>query len=161
MQEEYVSNMYLVNCIALHESLFSSVYRQPTQCLKDHRFDILLGTSLSFDRERMIFNLSYSKTSFTFDNSFLFFFCFSLLDYAWSLPFCNYDKYSKQFNSTSIFLYWPLMEIQSTILPGKTAHYNPWDLVQIQLTILPGIWCINNSQDRDLMEIELSTLTGI
>ena len=75
-------HMYLVNCIALHESLFSSVYRQPTQCLKDHMFDILLGTSLSFDRERLIFNLSYSKTSFTFDNSFLFFFCFSLLDYA-------------------------------------------------------------------------------
>ena len=69
-------NMYLANCIALHESLLSSVYRQPAQCLEDHRFDILSGTqdfSLSFDRDRMIFNLSYSKTSFTFDISFLFF----------------------------------------------------------------------------------------
>lgn len=77
-------HMYLVNCIALHESLLSSVYKQPAQCSEDHRFDILSGTqdfSLSFARDRMIFNLFYSKTGFTFGISFLFSF-FSLLDYA-------------------------------------------------------------------------------
>lgn len=72
-------HMYPVNCIALHESLLSSVYRQPAQCLEDHRFDILSGTSLSFDRDRMIFNLFYSKTIFTFGISFLFFFFFHSL----------------------------------------------------------------------------------
>jgi len=77
-----VSHMYLVNCIALHESLLSSVYRQPAQCLEDHRFDILSGTqnfSLSFVRVRMIFNLFLSKTSFTFGIFFLFFFFHSLI----------------------------------------------------------------------------------
>ena len=76
--------MYLVNCIALHESLLSSVYKQPAQCLEDHRFDILSGTqdfSLSFARDRMIFNLFYSKrvSPLAFPSSSLF---FSLLDYA-------------------------------------------------------------------------------
>ena len=147
--------MYLVNCIALHKSLLSSMYRQPTQCLEDHRFDILSGTqdfSLSFARDRMIFNLFYLKTSFTFGISFLFsFFFFSLLDCAWSLPFCTYDKYSKQFNSTSIFLYsglwWRYSSLRYLGFDGYTAHYNLWDLLQIQLTILPGIWCINSSQN--------------
>ena len=69
-------HIYLVNCIALHESLLSSVYRQPAQCLEDQRFDILSGTSLSFDRDRMISNVFYLKTTFTFGISFLFFFFF-------------------------------------------------------------------------------------
>ena len=78
--------MYLINCIALHESLLSSVYKQPAQCLEDHRFDILSGTqdfSLSFAREGMIFNLFYSKLNgFHLWHFLPLLFFFSLLDYA-------------------------------------------------------------------------------
>ena len=173
--------MYLVNCIALHKSLLSSMYRQPTQCLEDHRFDILSGTqdfSLSFARDRMIFNLFYLKTSFTFGISFLFsfFFFHSLIvhDLYLSVLTTSIPSNSIPLQYSYTGLWWRYSSLRYLGFDGYTAHYNSWDLVQIKLTILPRIWCINSSQNSlgfdgnrvkytywDLMQIQLALIPRI
>ena len=160
--------MYLVNCIALHKSLLSSMYRQPTQCLEDHRFDILSGTqdfSLSFARDRMIFNLFYLKTSFTFGISLLFSFFFT----PWLCMISTFLYLRQVFQAIQFHF-----NILILVFDGDTVHYNSWDLVQIKLTILPRIWCINSSQNSlgfdgnrvkytywDLMQIQLALIPRI
>ena len=180
MQEAYVPRMYLVNCIALHESLLSSVYKQPAQCLEDHRFDILSGTqdfSLSFARDRMIFNFFLFKNGFHLWHFLpLLFFFHSLITHDLYLSVLTTSIPSNsiplQYSYTSPW--WRYSSLYSLGFDGDTAHYNPWDLVQMQLTILPGIWCINNSQDSlgfdgnrvkytycDFIQIQLALIPGI
>ena len=143
MQEAYVPHMYLVNCIALHESLLSSMYRQPTQCLEDQRFDILSGTSLSFDRDRMIFNLFYSKrvSPLAFPSSSLFFHSLITHDLHLSVLTTSIPSNSIPLQYSYTGLWWRYSSLHSLGFDGNRVKYTYWDFMQIQLALIPRIWC--------------------